>query len=217
MNYEKIYKELIHKTTVRNIKKQGWENHHIIPRCLGGTSERNNIVVLTPREHYVAHRLLFKIYPSNAKIIYAFWMMSHKNVNGTVTREYRVSSRTYEIARLAFCNVHTGRIHTQDALTKMRGRKCTELQNSANSLLQKKLIQEDEVLGIKRSERLKSWLPFWTDGHTEIRSAISPGSNWGRGRITKGKKWWNNGKDCKMQITTPGPGWTIGRLYRRKK
>ena len=216
MNYLKIYSELVEKARNRNKKETGWERHHIIPRCLGGSFKKDNIVVLKPREHYIAHYLLCRIYPENAKLSCALWFMSQLNTGGTVTRKYKVTSRAYEHARLLFCNHHTGRKHNADALVKMQGRKCTDEQNLANSLLQKKLIKQDEISGIKRSARLKSWLPFWTDGVVEKRSENSPGDAWSRGRITKGKKWWNNGSICKMQVTSPSLEWTEGRLYRRK-
>ena len=38
------------------------ECHHIIPRCVGGSDEKENLVMLTYREHIIAHRLLAKIY-----------------------------------------------------------------------------------------------------------------------------------------------------------
>lgn len=37
------------------------EKHHIIPKCLGGTNEVDNIVYLSARHHFVCHKLLVKI------------------------------------------------------------------------------------------------------------------------------------------------------------
>ena len=51
------------------------EVHHIIPRCLGGTDDKINLVKLTPEEHYVAHQLLVKIYPKEPKLVKAATMM----------------------------------------------------------------------------------------------------------------------------------------------
>ena len=51
------------------------ETHHIVPKCMNGRDERSNLVALTPEEHYVAHQLLIKIYPTNHKLIYAATMM----------------------------------------------------------------------------------------------------------------------------------------------
>lgn len=64
MNYIKIYQSLIIKRQ-KNIIDNG-EKHHIVPRCLGGTNDKNNIVRLTIREHFIAHLLLSKMYPKDS-------------------------------------------------------------------------------------------------------------------------------------------------------
>lgn len=61
MNYEKIYKELCKSRKHRGIDKEfGYEVHHILPRCMGGADDEDNLVKLTVEEHYLAHRLLVK-------------------------------------------------------------------------------------------------------------------------------------------------------------
>lgn len=52
------------------------ELHHVVPRCMGGGDEPNNIVALTPEEHFFAHVLLVKLYPTNQKLIFALNRMS---------------------------------------------------------------------------------------------------------------------------------------------
>jgi len=37
------------------------EQHHILPKCLGGTNNKSNLVRLTAREHFVCHLLLVKM------------------------------------------------------------------------------------------------------------------------------------------------------------
>lgn len=74
MNYSKVYTDLIEKARKRTIECYT-EMHHIIPRCMGGTDDRENLVALTAEEHYLAHQLLVKIYPKNPKLIYAANMM----------------------------------------------------------------------------------------------------------------------------------------------
>jgi len=74
MNYSKIYHLLIEKAKLREINGY-YEKHHIIPRCLGGTNEKENLVNLTPEEHYLAHQLLVKIYPDNHALAKAAAMM----------------------------------------------------------------------------------------------------------------------------------------------
>ena len=93
MDYERIYQQLIENR--QSEKPKGYvENHHIIPRCLGGTDDESNLVVLTAREHYIAHLLLTKIHPkgmNHYKVAHAFLMMlvSSRNQN-------RINGRRYE-------------------------------------------------------------------------------------------------------------------------
>ena len=61
MNYQKHYDRLIERARVREKPGGYCERHHVIPRCLGGSDEPNNLVYLTAREHYVAHVLLAKM------------------------------------------------------------------------------------------------------------------------------------------------------------
>lgn len=74
MNYKKIYDNLIDRGK-RRTSSEYFESHHIIPKCVGGTDEVENLVKLTPEEHYVAHQLLSKIYKHNPKLVYAATMM----------------------------------------------------------------------------------------------------------------------------------------------
>lgn len=80
MDYLKIYNNLIERGLNRNI--EGFtEKHHIIPKCMGGSNVKSNLVCLTPEEHYIAHQLLVKIYPKNHKLVYAANMMCMNRVN----------------------------------------------------------------------------------------------------------------------------------------
>lgn len=101
MNYKYQYYKIINiaKDQYRS-KNDGnyYENHHIIPKCLGGTNDDNNMILLTAREHYVVHKLLCRIYPKNRSLYYALHMMSicsSKNQK----RDYVVSSRDYQWLR----------------------------------------------------------------------------------------------------------------------
>ena len=48
---------------------------------MGGTNDSSNLVDLTPEEHYVAHQLLVKIYPSERGLVYAANMMTVNSNN----------------------------------------------------------------------------------------------------------------------------------------
>lgn len=75
MNYAKIYQTLINKAKQRTIEGYS-ESHHVVPKCMGGTDEPGNLVRLTPEEHFVAHLLLVKMYPSEQRLVYAANMMT---------------------------------------------------------------------------------------------------------------------------------------------
>lgn len=97
MDYFKIYDSLMRRSLNRNLEGYS-EKHHIVPKCIGGTDVSENIVKLTAKEHYIAHRLLIEMYPSEKKLKYAFWMMCTMKTESQ--DRYKVSSRTYEYAKL---------------------------------------------------------------------------------------------------------------------
>lgn len=76
MNYKKIYNQLIARAKSRITDELYYEKHHIVPRCMNGTDDKNNLVQLTPEEHYVAHQLLVKIYPEHNGLAYAALKMT---------------------------------------------------------------------------------------------------------------------------------------------
>jgi hypothetical protein len=76
MNYQDHYNRLIDRAKTRSTPTGYTETHHILPRCLGGSDDKDNLVQLTPEEHYVAHQLLIKIHPTNDSLVYAANMMT---------------------------------------------------------------------------------------------------------------------------------------------
>ena len=52
--------------------------HHILPRVYNGPNLKENIVVLTHREHFIAHLMLWKCY--GGKMASAFHLMSHSKM-----------------------------------------------------------------------------------------------------------------------------------------
>lgn len=75
MNYQKIYDSIIERALFRETPKEYCETHHIIPKCMKGTDSKDNLAVLTFREHYLCHYLLTKIHPKHIGIQYAFLCM----------------------------------------------------------------------------------------------------------------------------------------------
>lgn len=74
------YKEYIDKiiqTRGRTLNKSDKERHHILPRCLGGSAEEENLIDLEYEEHFIAHQLLAKENPENLQLVHAFRLMSN--------------------------------------------------------------------------------------------------------------------------------------------
>jgi hypothetical protein len=101
VNYKKIYDSIIENR--RKITFDGYgEIHHIVPRSLGGSDDRINLIRLTAREHFLCHLLLTKIYnegPEHHKMIRAFVMML---VCRSENQSRHISSRKYESLKLKF-------------------------------------------------------------------------------------------------------------------
>lgn len=182
------------------------EKHHIIPKCLGGLDDEKNLVWLTPREHWLAHKLLLKIFPNEPKIQQALWMMSH-------TRGLIKSSREYEFLRCKCQNglktnlgknfsethrakiglAYTGKIVSEETREKLRqkalGRKlseeakakCAEASKLSRGFSGKSHSEESKA---KTSESLKG-LKWWhkvNNGLVErVRSRKRPDETWSPG------------------------------------
>ncbi len=154
MNYQKIYNQLIEKARnskrVRS-KEQYYEAHHIIPKCTGGLgatwqwNSHPNIVLLTAREHFIAHQLLYRIYPDNIKIKHALWSF-YKFRNKTHKRDYKISARSYEILkkeRSAYLSTKMRSFrHSEETKAKMsRARKGTQLGKVVTDETRAKLVE----------------------------------------------------------------------------
>jgi len=113
MDYQKHYDALIQKAQQRLI--EGYhENHHILPKSLGGTDIPANIVKLTPEEHYLAHQLLVKIYEKSgdegayAKMLHALNLMSGKS-------NLQRKNKYYGWIRRKVSEYRRGRKHTEES------------------------------------------------------------------------------------------------------
>lgn len=207
MNYQKIYDKIIENARIKekNLESGYYEYHHIIPLCIGGTDNIDNLVKLTLREHYICHKLLTKIYPENKKIIHAFWMITittmgalkslyENNIyrtDGTIINRIKhfmydesklvISSRDYEYAKEAYRKM-------------MNGHKVSEET--------KKLISNNTKKGMKNRDTIEKCrsgslgchyyrnkntgeVHKWFPGEPDIDLNVF---EWGRGPISKKQK-----------------------------
>jgi hypothetical protein len=98
MDYNKIYLSIIRhaKSQTRSKCLGYYESHHIIPKSLGGSNKKENLVLLTAREHFLCHYLLVKMHKNNKlyynKMLHAFVLLKGSN---RYQSRY-VNSRLYE-------------------------------------------------------------------------------------------------------------------------
>lgn len=101
MNYDKIYSNLIFRAKAEKREKGTgiyYERHHIIPKWKNGTEDPDNLVLLTAREHYIAHKLLCELYPADQQAFYTIWRMMHPQTKKH-SRDYLISSLEYQYYR----------------------------------------------------------------------------------------------------------------------
>ena len=91
------------------------ESHHIIPVSLGGSNNKENLVDLTAREHFICHWLLTKLHTgeSRAKMIYALNGMK-RNGQHTERYETKITSRVYENLKKEFSIIHSAAMKGRD-------------------------------------------------------------------------------------------------------
>lgn len=104
MFYDNKYTNCYHRIVSRarddvNNRTTGYfELHHVIPKALGGSNRKSNLVKLTAREHYVCHLLLTKMTDHRGMGL-ALLRMSHQGF---------VSSKLYEYARKLAAKANSG-------------------------------------------------------------------------------------------------------------
>lgn len=80
-----------------------YEKHHIIPKCMGGTNKKSNIVLLTAKAHFVCHHLLTKFTTGNDyyKMLFSYncFLFGFGNAASQRENTYRFTSSTYEYAK----------------------------------------------------------------------------------------------------------------------
>jgi len=118
------YYSIINNAKVRSLSNNIYsEKHHIIPKSLGGNNNKENLVILTAREHFICHLLLIKFTktPYKSKMINAAWSMV--NLKTVTQQRIKVNSHTYSILREQFSKKHsewrTGKKHSEETKLKI--------------------------------------------------------------------------------------------------
>jgi hypothetical protein len=233
MNYLKIYCNLIRKAEVRIQPKGYVEKHHTFPKSIFGNNKR--LVVLTPREHYIAHTLLAKIcikryglYHINTQKM----LCAIINMKGKPNRYH--NSYLYENAKIKRNESIRGKNspnykkpRTQEVKDKISLKNKGKPSPDPTGKNLKEYIEKygqywtgkhhtEEYKKLKSIDRLAY---YQTDKGKEQREQISktlkekgikpPSYAYGK---TKGTRWWNDGIVNKRSIGSPGEDFTLGRI-----
>ena len=118
--YHRWYDALMARARAPRVLDEYVERHHELPRALGGWNDSSNIVVLTFREHFLAHWLLTKFTGlteiERRKMLYALSRMaSRHNAPAHLIAKWR-----YPIARRAALEASVGRRNSDEAKARMR-------------------------------------------------------------------------------------------------
>ena len=113
-NYLKHYDQLCCTRKLLDRTKNDnfyYEKHHIIPKSLGGSNSTDNLVLLTAREHYIAHVLLYNHYKTIGGVSFrkmSFALVSMASTNKNLSRHI-LNNRQYALIREAAHNASVGR------------------------------------------------------------------------------------------------------------
>ncbi len=189
--YTKLYYQIITPTLNRELNTYK-ELHHIIPRSLGGTDDKDNLTYLTAREHFICHWLLVKMTEGQArsKMIYALQGMRAQN-DSQQRYETKITSRVYEHYRIEHAKIHSETMKGKPAWNKGRKLEGAELEEHRERTRNRKIdpIKQAEgqlkriakVTGQTRTDDTKKLMSLAKKGkpkgpHSEEhRKAISEG------------------------------------------
>jgi hypothetical protein len=170
--YQNWYDQITQRGQNRETKT-GHEKHHIVPKSLGGSNQKSNLTYLTPREHFICHWLLVKIYAEGEphwKMLNALRIMRAENKNQTRYKT-KITSRVYEKLKVEYATLqserHTGtnnpfygKNHSEEVKKKIslanKGRK---------QPLEEKMKQKQAMTGKKRPEFSQDWRENLSKNH----------------------------------------------------
>lgn len=112
--YKNWYNQII--ASGKSSRLPGYERHHILPKSLGGTDDKLNLIYITTREHFVCHWLLTKIYPTGEehwKMLNALRMMRAGNPN-QARYNTKITSRVYAKLKEEYSRLQSERVSKEN-------------------------------------------------------------------------------------------------------
>jgi len=143
--YTKHYNSIIERAKSRILPEETYtENHHIIPKSIGGLNSKDNVVSLTAREHRLAHILLTKMLadPKHInKMWYAAWLILR--VENSSQIRHISKGKFYEIAKINFSKQMSVK-HKGKTVSKETRRKMSESRKGKTSPNKGKLMSDKQ-------------------------------------------------------------------------
>ena len=152
--YTTWYYNIINAASQRAV--EGYvERHHIIPKCLGGSNQKSNIVALTAKEHYICHQLLVRMVVKEHKSRMALAATSMWRKGNNQQRDYKKSSRSYDRLKKQasefLSELNRRRWADPEQRSKMGARKGPNPNNIRH------IVHTDESKEKMRQKRLEYW------------------------------------------------------------
>ena len=203
--YSRWYNTIIKRAQTRTIT--GYvEKHHIIPKSLGGSNAKSNIVSLTAREHFICHMLLPKMVDGiqRQKMIHAWWAMA--TLKKDCQDRYQLNSLQYESVRQEYSKYFSKNNPMKDPMLQQKRVNTWRENRSARDyipprVLKDKFITPSGIFKTKKEIQKVLNIPEWTLNTIYNDLDAFPTSN-GRGskkithlNIDPNKTWRNNGFD----------------------
>ena len=100
------------------------EQHHILPKSLYPAFEFNkdNLISLTPKEHYIAHLLLYRAFPKSYFMLRAFWCMCNGWYFSETQKRLkpRTTSKIYSVLRETISDEMSKRMSKNNPYTQQK-------------------------------------------------------------------------------------------------
>lgn len=175
------------------------EDHHIIPKSLGGEDRISNKVWLTAAEHFICHKLLTEmtIGTENGKMWSALWRMMNKQSHNQ-DRGYTISPEEYAEAREQNAKNHSKRMKGE--LNPFYDKTHSD-DTKAIMSAKKKGKSYEEIFGVEKAAEMRARRSIEGLGKPKGKQTTSMCPHCGTiGGIGVMKRW--HGDRCQRKITS---------------